>query len=163
MICKAAMSICVAALIFAAAAVSGNAQAKQGVRDEVKATLDAMQAAVQRDESTVKVAEMLYAPDVIMVGEGKGGMTQGMQAAVLLLQVGWGERLGPGGQKKCRLSLGDDPGVSSPNTYASTVVLHCDPNPPALKEPIDMRGVLVWKKLPQGWRVAIEQWSAPPV
>lgn len=147
------------ALIIVAATVAVADAPEQTPREQIKAHVDAVQTAVMRGDSPAQVAQLLYAPDIIMVGEGEAGPTRGMKAAIKALEDHWAS-LGPDGQKHCTLSLGSDPGVGSATTYAAFVLLHCEPNPPTIKEPSDFRTVYVWKKLPQGWRVAIEQWGA---
>lgn len=127
-------------------------------RDEIKAGLDAQYAAILAGISAAKFAEMLYAPDVVIVGEGDTGLQRGIKTATAEVEAHWAS-LGPNGVKKCKISLADDTAIYSANTYASFGVLHCEPNPPATKQAGDYRVLYVWKKLPQGWRVALEQWG----
>ena len=127
-------------------------------RDEIQATVDAVNAAVMGGISPAGLAEMLFAPDVVGVGEGESDATRGMAANTKAVEEHWAG-MGPDGQKKCTLALTEDAGVSSPDTYASFFTLHCEPNPPVVTETSDIRGIYVWKKLPQGWRVALEIWG----
>lgn len=126
---------------------------------EIRAAIDAFQAAVTRGESAAAAAELLFAPDVIMVGEGEAGSRRGIKIAIAEMEAHWAA-MGPGGIQKCaKLKLAEDTAVYSAETYASFLELHCEPNPPAVNEAQDVRMVYVWKKLPQGWRVALEQWG----
>jgi ketosteroid isomerase-like protein len=144
-------------LLGSASAATANA-AEPSPRDEIKAALDAQYAAILGGISAAKFAEMLYTPDVVIVGEGDTGLKHGIHTAISELEAHWAS-LGPDGVKKCRVSLAEGPAVHSAKTYASFAVLHCEPNPPAVKEAGDFRVLYVWKKLPQGWRVALEQWG----
>ena len=138
---------------------AGSAAApKPTPREEIKAALEAQYAAIVGGISAPKFSEMLYAPDVIIVGEGDTGLKRGIESAAEEVAAHWAS-LGPGGVKKCKLALAEDAGVSSATTYASFGVLHCEPNPPTVKEAGDYRALYVWKKLPQGWRVELEQWG----
>jgi ketosteroid isomerase-like protein len=141
------------------AVITAASPAGAGTLNEIKAAMNTVEAAVMGGESPAKVAELLYAPDVVMVGEGEANATRGMKAAVEALESHWAS-LGPDGQKHCKLRLTDEQAVASATTYAAFLVLHCEPNPPAVKEAMDFRTLYVWKKLPQGWRVALEMWGA---
>ncbi|MBL8267628.1 hypothetical protein [Steroidobacter sp.] len=132
--------------------------ARADTLQEIKAEMATVETALMGGASPAKVAELLYAPDVVMVGEGEAGVTRGMKSAVQALEEHWAG-LGPDGQKHCKLTLTGEQAVASATTYAAFLVLHCKPNPPATKEAMDFRTVYVWKKLPQGWRVAIEMWG----
>jgi hypothetical protein len=145
-------------LLIAGAGAAVADSVRPSPRDEIKAALDAQYAAILGGISAAKFAEMLYAPDVVIVGEGDKGLQHGIKTATADVEAHWAS-LGPDGVKKCKVSLANGPGVSSATTYASFGVLHCEPNPPASKEASDIRVLYVWKKLPQGWRVALEQWG----
>lgn len=132
--------------------------AKADTLQEIKAAMATVETALMGGASPAKVAELLYAPDVVLIGEGEASVTRGLKAATTMLEEHW-KGLGPDGQKYCKLSLSGEQAVSSSTTYAAFLVLHCKPNPPATKEAMDFRTVYVWKKLPQGWRVAIEMWG----
>lgn len=146
------------ALVIVPATVAFADVAGQTTREEIRAHVDSVQAAVMRGASAAQVAQLLYAPDVLVVGEKEAVPTRGMQAATKAVEADWAG-LGPDGQKRCILSLGSDPGVGSDTVYAAFVTLHCEPNPPTSQEVSDFRTLFVWKKLPQGWRVALEQWG----
>lgn len=159
MILSRAFLIGAASASLISCAVVTVASPANGTLNEIKAAMNAVEAAVLGGESPAKVAELLYAPDVVMVGEGEANATRGMKAAVAALESHWAS-LGPDGQKHCKLRLTDEQAVASATTYAAFLVLHCEPNPPAMKEAMDFRTMYVWKKLPQGWRVALEMWGA---
>lgn len=126
---------------------------------EIRATIDAFQAAVTRGESAATAARLLFAPNVITVGEGEAGSRRGIETAIAEMTAHWAA-MGPGGIQKCdKLKLAADTAVYSADTYAAFLELHCEPNPPAVNEAQDVRVLYVWKKLPQGWRVALEQWG----
>lgn len=146
------------AFLIASAVATGASPANPDTLREIKAAMATVEAAVMGGESPARVAELLYAPDVIMVGEGEAGATRGMKAAVEALETHWAS-LGPDGQKHCKLTLTGEQAVASATTYAAFLILHCEPHPPAMKEAMDFRTVYVWKKLPQGWRVALEMWG----
>ena len=131
---------------------------KLDTRDQIKAKIAEVNAAVIGGKSPPEVTELLYAPDMIAIGEGEPEATRGIKAMTAGIEASWAAS-GPDGQKKCVLSLTDDAGVASADTYASFVTLHCEPNPPAVKEAMDIRAIYVWKRLPQGWRVVLEQWG----
>ena len=141
-----------------AVGTAGAEPSESSIRQEIEAAVDVIQAAVESGKSAATVAELLYTEDVVIVGEGGGPAVRGKQAALEEMEAHWAS-LGPGGVQRCKLALADDPGVASAETYASFFVLHCKPNPPVVEEHGDVRGIYVWKKLPQGWRVAIEQWG----
>lgn len=148
-----------AAVAIAGAAVADCGPTTHNPTGEIQAAIDAFQAAVTRGESAAKAAELLFAPDVVMVGEGEAGSRRGIKIAIAEMEAHWAA-MGPGGIQKCaRLKLAEDTAVYSAETYASFLELHCEPNPPAVSEAQDVRLIYVWKKLPQGWRVALEQWG----
>ncbi len=153
-ISSALLAVC---LIGGVGAATADAAAPSA-REEIKAALDAQYAAIVGGISAAKFAELLYTPDVVIVGEGDTGLKHGIKTAISELEAHWAS-LGPDGVKKCKVSLAEGPAVQSAKTYASFAVLHCEPNPPAVKEAGDFRVLYVWKKLPQGWRVALEQWG----
>ncbi len=130
---------------------------KSTPRAEVSAILSAVAAATVRGESAATVAGMLYSSDVVLVGEGDPEAKRGMQGATADVAAWWAS-LGPNGQRGCTLALAG-PEISSATTFTSFVVIHCAANPPTLAEALDVRCLYSWKKLPQGWRVALEQWG----
>ena len=146
------------AFLTANVATADASEPRSNPRDEIKAVIKATQIAIANGASATELSEMLYAPDIIEVGEGEPGPKLGMKSAIAEVEAHWAS-LGPGGHKKCKLRLADYPGLASETTYASFVVLHCEPNPPALMEAQDIRCLYVWKKLPQGWRVVMFQWG----
>jgi ketosteroid isomerase-like protein len=147
------------AVAIAGAAVADCGPTTPNPTAEIRATIDAFQAAVTRGESAAVAAELLFAPDVVMVGEGEAGTRRGIKIAIAEMEAHWAA-MGPGGIQKCsKLQLADDTAVYSADTYASFLALHCEPNPPAVEAAQDVRVLYVWKKLPQGWRVALEQWG----
>lgn len=134
------------------------AKERSGTSTHVQAALDAFQAAVRSGKSAAQAAELLYTDDVIIVGEGGEPPSRGRPAAVAEMDAHWSS-LGSDGVKRCNLVLSPDSAVSSADTYASFFDLHCDPVSPS-SEPIpDIRGIYVWKKTAQGWRVTLEQWG----
>ena len=151
MLCLGALAVSVAAVV--SAATQGSA-----TRNEVQAAMDAFQAAVRSGQSAAQAAELLYTHDVIIVGEGGAPPSRGRPAAVAAMQAHWSS-LGRDGVKRCNLSLSGDAAVASAETYASFFALHCDPVAPSSEHIEDIRGIYVWRKTPQGWRVVLEQWG----
>ena len=147
-----------AAAMLLTATVAGAGTAESQTRHQVEAAVNEIQAAVAGGQSAAKVAELLYTNDIIIVGEGGLPAARGKQAALAAMEAHWAS-LGPDGVKRCKLALAKDPGVASAETYASFFVLHCDPMSPSAEQIPDVRGIYVWQKTPQGWRVALEQWG----
>jgi ketosteroid isomerase-like protein len=142
-------------------AVSGLCSAEPAAaspaRIGVEKVLRSVEAAMSRGESAEKVTRMLYSDDAV-IAEGDTGSMRGMAAAIEGVH-GFFDALGPGGGKGCKFTL-VDPAVQSTETFASFISLICKPNPPTLKEEMDLRLMYVWKKLPQGWRVVLESVQA---
>jgi len=149
----------VLAAAFAVGAASADEPAAEStVRNEVRATVDAVNAAVRAGISPAGLVEMLFAPDLVAVGEGEPGARRGGRAYAAVVKEHW-DAMGPDGQKKCLLALAEETGVSSADVYASFFTLTCEPNPPSVTEASVIRGIYVWKRLPEGWRVVLEQWG----
>jgi hypothetical protein len=145
-------------LLFAAVTLGTSCSAAApSPRDEVLIVLRSVQDAIVRGDSPTAIATMQYAPNVVIVGEGDKEPERGLKAAASALDA-FVTSLGPNGQKSCRNELAE-PTVASANTYASFLLIHCGANPPARPDPIDVRCLYVWQKLPQGWRVVLEQWG----
>ena len=152
------LSTVISVCLVAGAVIAAADPTESDPREEVVAALEATNAAVRGGISPTGLAEMLFAPDVISLGEGEIVATRGIKANAAAVAEHWAGS-GPDGQKKCTQALTDDPGVFSGDTYASFFTHHCDANPPAVTEAVDIRGIYVWKKLPQGWRVALVHWG----
>jgi ketosteroid isomerase-like protein len=144
--------------LIAVALFSGNSVAQSDPREEIRATIEATQIAIANGVSPAEFSRMLYSPDIIEVGEGLQDPTIGIENATTAVADHWAS-IGPEGLKNCELSLADYPGVFSETIYASFVVLRCKANPPKVMEAQNIRCLYVWKKLPQGWRVAMFQWG----
>lgn len=151
-----ATMLCVQACTSVATAPEGRVELR--VRQEIEAMLRAQEAANVAGDSGEQLARRLYAPDVAVSGEGEPRVALGMAKAAEATE-GWRQSLGPDGQKHCRFEL-KDPFVASETVAASYIILRCKANPPTLPEDSVTRMLYVWKRLPEGWRVALEVWGA---
>jgi len=124
---------------------------------EIMARLHEVEQALARGDGAQKIAKMLYAENVLMVGEGEEKSSKGMAKATSDVQ-GWLDSLGPNGGKTCKYSI-PDPVVASATTFSSFVLLHCKANPPVLPEDQELRMMYSWEKSVQGWRVVLEMWA----
>lgn len=131
--------------------------AMASTRDEILAALDTLNAAYSRGASTAELTELLYVPEVVIVGEGEKTPKQGLQGGAAEVDA-FVRSLGHEGIKSCKAKL-VGPEVSSAETFASFVSFHCDAQPPGQPQPIEARLLWVWKKAPHGWRIALEQWG----
>jgi len=110
-----------------------------------------------RGDDPETVSRLLYADDVVLLGQDDAHAAHGMQAAIGEVKD-WYDSLGPNGQKTCKFKI-VEPAVASTTTFSSFMLLHCDANPPKLPQAQELRMMYVWKKLPQGWRVQLEMWA----
>jgi hypothetical protein len=124
----------------------------------------ALASPAQHDESRLAVMRVLHeveaglvSGDPPAVNEGEPTAKRGIKAATEEVQA-FVDSLGPNGQRTCKYQV-LEPVVSSPTTFASFLLLHCDANPPTLRDPVDARMLYAWKKQPQGWRVVLEMWG----
>jgi ketosteroid isomerase-like protein len=150
---SAALLSCALAPLAAAAKVSTAAPEKAAI---VRA-LGNLAAAFAAGESPEKIADMIYAPDIVILGEGTAPPLRGMPAALAEVRS-FMDALGKTGERKCSYEV-FDPVVASASTFSSLVTLHCNANPPSLPQDLDVRMICVWKKLPQGWRIVLEMWA----
>jgi ketosteroid isomerase-like protein len=149
------------AIAFAAggtAALTSIAQADQPAapgqsRAAIEKVLHSVEAALARGDTAAQLTNMLYADNVVITEDDPGSM-RGTAAAIKGVQD-WLDSLGPGGGKGCKYGV-IEPTVESSTTFTSYLSLHCNANPPVLKEDMDLRMIYAWKKLPQGWRVVLE-------
>jgi ketosteroid isomerase-like protein len=145
------------ALFGGAAVADVDSGTNSSPKEAVRRVMREADAAMASGAPAAKISAILYSSDVVIVGEGDKGAQRGMKAATADVE-GFIASLGPNGGKSCK-SESVDPIVSSKNTYASFMLIHCDANPPTLPDAMDVRCLYVWKKLPQGWRVVLEQWG----
>jgi ketosteroid isomerase-like protein len=136
--------------VSAADSVGGKSKA------EIARALAAVEQSFARGDDATTVSKLLYA-DVVMVGEGDAAAKRGMKAAIDEVQ-GWYESLGTNGQKTCKYTIAE-PVVATRTTFSSFMLLHCKANPPVLPKDQELRMMYIWKKGPQGWRVALEMWA----
>lgn len=133
-------------------------QARTTLRAEIQDALTKQQAANADGLDAAGLARRFYTQDVVIIGEGEKAPSRGIDAAIKAMQD-WNDYLGPGGQKKCTFEL-EDPVIGTGDTASSFVVLGCKANPPKLAKDEIIRQLFVWKRTPQGWRVALEMWQA---
>lgn len=126
-------------------------------RGEISIALAKQQAANEAGEDAAQLAHRFYTDDIVIIGEGDSEPSRGMDAAIKAMKD-WNDYLGPGGQRRCQFRL-EDPVVGSVNTVSTFVVLSCKANPPKLKKAETIRQLFVWKKMAEGWKVAMEMWQ----
>ena len=100
-------------------------------------------------------AELMYADDVLLVGEGDTAAVRGIQQAIARIAsaVGdWGERA----RLKFRLT---EPAVTSESIFSAMIDAECHPERPGA-EVIRYRLLAVWKRGPRGWRIAQEMFTS---
>ena len=100
-------------------------------------------------------AELMYADDVLLVGEGDMAAVRGIQQAIARIAsaVGdWGERA----RLKFRLT---EPAVTSESIFSAMIDAECQPERPGA-EVIRYRLLAVWKRGPRGWRIAQEMFTS---
>lgn len=151
------MLVGLAAAATCATTFAAHRDSASNTQAQVQAALDRVQAALARGDDASTVTHMLYANNVVIVGEGDAQASHGIDAAVEDVKE-WADSLGPGGEKTCKFKLAD-PAVVSSRTFSSFVLLHCDANPPKLPQAQVLRMMYIWQKLPQGWRVQLEMWA----
>lgn len=145
-------------LVLAGLCVASVATADSGEKSQILSVLSKVEASLARGDSAAKISDLLYAPDVVLVGEGDTSASHGMKEAVVDVQA-WLDSLGANGQKSCKFEV-SEPIVASTTTFSSFVLLRCAANPPKLPQGQELRMVYVWKKLPRGWRVQLEMWAS---
>jgi ketosteroid isomerase-like protein len=133
-------------------AVTAKAQA------EIVKVLEHIEELNNRGEDLTKVSHMLYTDDVVVIGTHDTRAARGINEAIEGVDV-WRKTLGTApGPKMCHHVL-KEPFIASATTFASFMIDHCPGNPPVVTKDYDARLLLVWKKLPQGWRIALEMWA----
>jgi ketosteroid isomerase-like protein len=152
----------------ASAEDGSSARAKAEVTQAVRAAEKLLAQGV----SPETFANALYADDVVMSG-GAPGAKHGKQAVIKEVKD-WFDYMGPEGIKTCRYTV-EDPVLASSTTVSSFLNLSCKGNLPSVAQDqskaelykanganvaqdLDYTEVYVWKKYPQGWRVALEMW-----
>jgi ketosteroid isomerase-like protein len=153
---KAALSatLFTGVVLFAQAASAEDAAAAQARVDVTQMAAKA-QGLFEKGASAEAFVNAVYDDNVVMMG-GTPGAKKG-KAAVLVEVKKWFDYMGPGGIKGCKYTM-EQPAVVSATTYASFFNLHCEANPPYVKEAGDYSEMYIWKKTPQGWRIALEMW-----
>lgn len=126
-------------------------------RSEVLSVLREVEAGIARGDSPEKSVNLMYAPDVIIVGEEDVSARRGLKPTVEAVAA-FQASLGPNGAKGCRYEL-PAAEVSSATTFTSFVLLRCKANPPALPEDLDLRMIYSWAKRPDGWKIVLEMWG----
>jgi ketosteroid isomerase-like protein len=136
---------------------SADAVAAQA-KAEVAEALHRLEGAFEDGANGAKLAELLYADDVLMVGEGEPGSSRGIKTAASDTDD-WIKSLGgPNGEKSCKYTI-EEPVVASRTTFTSFLLLTCKANPPALPQDQVLRMVYAWRKTAKGWRVELEMWA----
>lgn len=124
------------------------------IKVELAATLLKAADALRAGARATEFAEMLYSPDLIVVGEGWPRAIRGVAAFLSDLQAlldGWGPNA------DLTFSIVDP--VIADGAVASTLVdVHVAPKSPAA-EAERYRVVYAWKRTPRGWRVATEMYT----
>lgn len=127
------------------------------VQSELEGVLAAQDRANANGESAEQLARRFYTDDVAIVGEGDPHAKHGIDAAIVEMTE-WMKSLGPQGQRGCHFHL-EGPVIASATSASAFVTLTCNANPPAAPSDQVIRQLFVWKRLPQGWRVAMEMWE----
>jgi hypothetical protein len=140
----------------ALAAVPGSQEA--ATRTQIESALHAVEKLLARDASAEEIVGLLYADDALLTGEGAAGSFRG-RAAVIEDVAEWKKGLGPGGSKTCKYAI-VDPVVASKTVFSSFLLLTCKANPPVMPKDQTLRMLYTWTRLPQGWRVILEQYES---
>jgi ketosteroid isomerase-like protein len=140
-----------------AVAFAAHHGSESSTKRQIEISVHQVEEAFERDESSTAVSHLLYADNVVLLGQDDQRAARGMQAAIDEVRD-WKKSLGPGGMKTCRYTI-VEPAVASGTTFSSFMLLHCAPNPPVLPQGQELRMMYVWKKFPQGWRVQLEMWA----
>jgi ketosteroid isomerase-like protein len=124
------------------------------IREEISASLGAAAAALARGASTEEFASLLYAEEIIVLGEGWPSAIRGLGAFMPQLAIindGWGKR------PRLTFTL-VEPAVLGESTAASFTEVRCRPDLPDAAD-ILYRVLYAWKRTERGWRVVLEWYS----
>jgi ketosteroid isomerase-like protein len=122
---------------------------------EVTKAVRAIEERVERGVDATTFVHELFTDDVVIVGEHPGAQ-RGAQAEIESVQA-WLDYLGPS-IKTCKWKI-EEPVIASATTVSSFIVLSCKANPPSVPKDEVYTTLYIWKKYPQGWRVALEMWN----
>jgi ketosteroid isomerase-like protein len=124
------------------------------IREEISASLRAAAAALARGADTEEFAGLLYAEEIIVLGEGWPTAIRGLSSFMPQLSIinqGWG--------KRPRLTFRlVEPAVVGESAAASFTEVTCRPDLPGAED-ILYRVLYVWKRTERGWRVVLEWYS----
>jgi hypothetical protein len=153
-----ALSLALLGVTSLSAAVSAADQtAAERTKGEIAQTLHKIEQAFASGADGTTLAGMLYADDVLMVGEGENGSSHGIKKAASDITE-WLKSLGPNGEKTCKYTI-EEPFVATSTTFTSFLSLKCKANPPGLPEDQLLRLMCAWTKSDKGWRVVLEMWA----
>lgn len=119
---------------------------------EIEAVLRSVESALRDGRSADDVAQMLYAPDLFVVGEGASAATSGLSLFMPEFRdivASWGP------QPACRFTL-FEPCMADGRVAVTFVEFH----PPGGQEHAVLRAMYGWRRTDAGWRVAMEMYGA---
>jgi ketosteroid isomerase-like protein len=122
---------------------------------EVTKAVRAIETRLEQGVDPATFVHELFTDDVVIVGDHPGAQ-RGAQAEIEAIRA-WFDDLGPS-RKSCKWQI-QEPVVASATTVSSFIVLSCKANPPKLPYDQVYTTLYIWKKYPQGWRVALEMWN----